>query len=299
MKSTIIIAKGILITTAISTTIFLFSCTGSTTNKTSLAAQSLTYQEMIDSLLWFRSASLQTDLLSRQYEKLDRQTAFQIQLDLLKKSLENGSELVGWKMGGTVASDSVNFNPVFGYILRENIIEDGVISRNRFPGGSVLLEGEVGFVIKKDMIHGVDKVEDLKSNIEAVIGVIEIAQSTAKAPEGVSSLDLNYTIATGMGQVATLPGPVKIPLESIDLSGETVSCYFNDSLQASGSSSSIYHTPLNALYHLANMLPEYGQHLKAGQLVITGSVYTNPVIDSPGNARLDFENLGSITLAIE
>ena len=75
---------------------------------------------------------------------------------------------------------------------------------------------------------------------------------------------------------------------------ETVKCFINDELVAEGISGNVFGTPIHALQSLANLLPKHGKYLKKGDVVVTGSLYQNPIIDSTSNVRLDFTNLGTI-----
>jgi 2-keto-4-pentenoate hydratase len=254
----------------------------------------LTTSQLADSIRYFRRNFQQTDFLSRQVPNLDRQQAFAIQLEMLKQELAGGATLAGWKMGGTATADEASFDPVFGYILDRYLVsQDSIVDSDHFPGGSMLVEGEIGFIIKNDLKDGVASKEALMDQIDQVIGAVEFAQGIA-VPLGEGPLDLNYVIATGMGQVGTIKGTTGVRPQEFDLEKETVRCYINGELAAEGTATNIFGNPLNALYELANLLPTHNQYLKAGDVVITGSLYQNPTITGPADVRLEFSTLGSI-----
>ena len=70
---------------------------------------------------------------------------------MLEKELAAGARLIGWKMAGTVTDDQASYDPLFGYILDKNMIkEDSMVAASNFPGGEVMVEGEIGFVMKED-----------------------------------------------------------------------------------------------------------------------------------------------------
>lgn len=258
-------------------------------------AATLTSAELADTLRYFRRNAQQTDILSRNIPDLSREQAFDIQLDMLKSELANGASLVGWKMGGTATADTAAFDPVFGYILDRYLIDpaDSVLNSDHFPGGSILVEGEIGFVLKNDLSDGVASIEDLMNHIDYVVGAVELAQSTA-VPIGDTTLNLNYVLAAGMGQVGTMEGNVKAEVRGFDFDKELVKCYVDGALAAEGVASNIFGSPLNALFELANLLPEHDLYLKEGDLVITGSVYKNPSIKGAAKVHLEFTTLGSI-----
>lgn len=256
---------------------------------------------VIDSLLYFRHHSEETDLLPRKFPELTKNQAIAIQLAMLKKELDSGANQIGWKMGGTVSEDSSNYDPMFGYMLDTNLIkEDSILSTNNFPGDRVMVEGEIGFVMNKDFKNGVNSIEELNEGIAYVTNAVEFAQDISiPTNNDPYSKNINHTIASGMGHVGIILGSGKANVEDFNLDSEEVKCFVNDKLMADGISSRIYGGPLNALYSLANLLPKYGAYLKKGDVVVTGSAYDNPTIESASDVRLEFSSLGVINFRVK
>lgn len=241
---------------------------------------------------------METDILSRHMPELTREQAFTLQLEALDQELAAGAQVVGWKMGGTATADAAAFDPIFGYVLdRYMVPEDSLIDSSNFPGGSILIEGEIGLVIKNDLKDGVASKEAMLAQIDHVFGGVELAKGIA-VPVGEGPLDINYVLATGMGQVGTMKGSTEVSPQDFDFENETVKCYVNGELAAEGVASNIFGNPLNAVYELANLLPKHNRYLKAGDLVITGSIYQNPTVESPADVRLEFSSLGEISFKI-
>lgn len=251
---------------------------------------------VVDSLLYFRHHSGETDILSRRFPDISRNKAIAIQLAMLEKELEAGARQIGWKMAGTVADDSANYDPMFGYVLDSNVIEeDSLLSTKNFPGGRVMVEGEIGFVMNRNFKNGADSIEEVKEGVDYVINAVEFAQATAIPVNGdPATLNINHILASGMGHTGLMPGSGRSDIQEFDMENETVQCFIDGQLVAEGVSSNVYGGPLNALYSLVNMLPKYGTYLKKGDIVVTGSVYDNPTIDGTANVRLEFSSLGSI-----
>lgn len=276
----------------------VISCSSVQKKKTDLAngGDVFNLEQLADSVLSARQNHSQTDILSRHIPDLKTADAYHIQFNMLEKERHEGAKLIGWKLGGTATKDSTTFNPSLGYILDNNLIPDkGTIPVNHFPGGSVIVEAEIGFVIKKDMMKGVNSLAELIDNIDYVVGAIEIAQATAISSNE-TPLDLNYVIASGMGHVGAVKGNVKLPPADFDFENEIAKCYINDTLVADGISSNIFGTPINVLYETANRLAKKGHPPKAGDLIITGSLYANPVLKEPADIRVEFSTLGTISL---
>ncbi len=256
---------------------------------------------LVDSLLYIRHHHKTTDILSRHMPDISRQQAIELQLAMLNKELAAGAQLVGWKMGGTITDDSASYDPLFGYILDSNLIkEDSTVQAENFPGGQVMVEGEVGFILSQDFPKGASSMEALKEGVDHVVSAVEFAQATAIAsPDSPEPLPINYVLAAGMGQAGTLIGSKQIKVGDFDMEDETVKCFVNGKLVADGNSSKVYQGPLHALYSLANLLPQYGTYLRKGDIVITGSLYTNPTIDSTSKVHLEYNHLGTITFNMQ
>lgn len=158
-----------------------------------------------------------------------------------------------------------------------------------------MVEGEIGFVISKDFKDGAGSIEELKEGIDYVINAVEFAQDIAiPAGDNPETKTINHTVAAGMGHAGIMLGSGRAEIEEFQINGETAKCYIDDSLAAEGISSNIYGGPLNALYALVNLLPQYGTYVKKGDIIVTGSVYENPTIDSAADVRLEFSSLENI-----
>ena len=245
-----------------------------------------------------RRSVQQTDVLARSYPDLDRDTAIAIQLAMLDIEQNDGATLIGWKMGGTGTSDPEKFDPTFGYMLDSNVVKPGgTFSLSRAPLASMKVEAEVGFVLARDLVDGVETIDELKESVAYVVGAIEIVQPIAVGVDG-NAAALNDIVATGVANLAVIEGTVRIPLAEFDAASEFAYCEVNGEVVAEGGATRIYGGPLNALFELANLLPKHGAHLKAGQLVISGSMYPNPVVDSEADVKVVFSTLGEIEFSV-
>lgn len=256
--------------------------------------------ELIDSLLYFKSKFIKSDILSRRIPTLDRREAAEIQLQVLQKEISMGSQLIGWKMGGTTG-DSLAFDPVFGYMLTKNMIKpDSIVSIKNFPGAMVMIEGEVGFVFNKDFKDGVKTREELIDGIDYVVGAVEFAQSNNLPLGGQSEmLSKNHVLAFGMGHAGVMLGNTKVKFADFNSEAELVSCFIDEKLAASGGSSRVYGGHLNALESLINMLPQYDLYIRSGDVVITGSLYQNPLVNSACKVHMEFKTLGTIDFSVK
>ncbi|AWV99297.1 hypothetical protein [Arcticibacterium luteifluviistationis] len=254
---------------------------------------------IVDSLLYYKNNQIKTDFLSRKFPDLGREKAIELQMACLKKELAGGGELAGWKMGGTVG-DSASFDPLMGYMLKANQHFPGdKISIKVFPENETMIEGEVGFVFKQDFPNGVGSIQELKDGIDYAVGGVEFAQSNAIGIDNnAETVKTNHVLAFGTGQAGFMLGDKKINFADFDVENEAVECFVDGESAASGVSSRIYGGHLTALNALVNMLPKYGHMIRKGDVVITGSMYTNPTVKGNAKVNLEFSSLGSIQMEI-
>ena len=255
-------------------------------------------QALAKEVLAHRRSAEQTDVLARRVPDLDRNTAIAIQLAMLEIEQSNGEKLVGWKMGGTGVTSVDKFDPIFGYILESNDLQAGdTFSLSRAPGESLKVEAEVGFVLSRDLVGGVQSVEELAESVAYVLGVIEIVQPVVIGREA-SPANLEEVVASGVANLAVIRGSVQVPLDGFEELIESAACEVNGVIVAQGDATKIYGGPLNALFALANLLPQHGTYLEKGQLVIAGSVYKNPIVDSAAEVTVTFSTLGEIRFQV-
>lgn len=278
--------------------ITLYSCTSKTSQKEEKIELPADIN-LVDTVLKAKNSFVQTDIISVESPNMTQTEAYDLQYEILDKYLAKGYKVEGYKMGGAVAKDAEGFKPIHAYMLDANHIAiDSVIDVKNFPGGQTMVEGEIGFIMGADLPNGAKTKEEALAAVESVIGAVEFAQPLTVAPkndpEGMST---SHLIAGGVGHAGFIVGEVFADPKSFDFENETVKCFVNNELVTTGSSSAIFGTPVNALYHLANLLLERGTYLKKGQVIITGSTFQNPTLDGPASVRLEFSTLGNITFS--
>ena len=282
----------------------LIGCKKSTPDETTENTQKSVVdktEELASAILQARHSFSQTDLLSRELPNITRKQAFDIQLKMLEKELAEGKKLVGYKMGGTVVADAASYDPMFGYMLDSNVIaEDSTIVADNFPGGDVMVEAEIGFRLKKDFPNGVKSIEELKAGIDYVFNAIEFAKPVSiPINSNAETMSTNHIIGTGLANAGVILGSGKSNIDDFDPSKETAICLINGENQAEGIATNIYGGPINAVFSLANLLPEYGKFLRKGDVVITGSLYKNPTIDGTCEVKVSFSTLGDINFKMK
>ena len=197
----------------------------------------------------------------------------------------------GWKVGLTSAEAQRRFSsegPCYGRLFSdmaspaESVIEWGRFARP-------LIEAEIAFLLAKDLNAG-DRPSDA---IEATIPAIEIVDS--RYPQGPAGLgELVADNVSGAGFVLGDPAPFA---SSFDFIGCRAEVARNGESERSGHGSDCLGSPLLSLAWLAEELARHGRRLRAGEVVLTGSLIA-PLAAQPGDdIRIVFEGLGTVAIS--
>ena len=216
--------------------------------------------------------------------------------DYLRKNGQG--ELAGWKIGATTATmqDYLGVTePAYGRIMSGTMIESGsTFAAAGFcnPG----IECEIAIRLGKDS-HGSDYTrESVAGLIDAVIPAIEIVENRYGDFEERGTPTL---IADDFFHKACVLGAALSDWKALDLAALTGRVRIDAEEKAEGKGAAVMGHPLEAVAWLANLLGTQGEKLKAGDLIMTGSVTPVMWLDSfPCRAEIEFDGLGSASLEL-
>ena len=227
-------------------------------------------------------------------QPVDRAGAYPVQNALFKAT--QGTHL-GWKIAATSTAGQKHIGvsaPLAGRLMRERCHADGArvdVQRNRMR----VAEAEFAFHMGRDVIapHGHPLgLEDVLAAVSAVHLAIELPDSRFAdfARMGEASLIADFACACDV-----VMGPqALVDVRSWDFAGHAVSVAIDGHTVAHGRGSNVLGDPRWALAWLAQELCDHGDHLRAGDWVITGTCVT-PVPMAPGqHVRCDFGVLGAV-----
>ena len=268
-----------------------------TDDLTTLLPPDASLQMIAEHVLAAEEAASTTRALGLHFANMTEEEAYRIQALALEKAIGAGDALAGWKMGGTriTSPDQVPW-PSFGYMLASNRLEDGAtIESSIFVGDSVQVEAEIAFYIEADLPGPVVTERDISSAVTAG-GAIELV-SVRQLPVNGQLPPMPNMIAGRLMHAGFVEGATRLPLDEVDLAAEMATATLNGEAAAMGAGAQIMGTnPKEALLWLANELPRHGRYLRAGDVVVTGSLYDNPVMKAGDEIRVSFTNFGELSL---
>jgi 2-keto-4-pentenoate hydratase len=251
-------------------------------------------------LLKARQNAGTTRALALHFPDMDKETGFKIQNLALQLEESSGERLLGWKMGGTTSAPAA---PVFGYSTTAHSFKPGEsIPADLFVNKACPVEAEICFILGKDLPGPAVSREELVTAVESVAGAIELISVRAEpvSAEKPETKTLAHTLADNASHGGAILGEVRLSLDEIDLRDEGAVARLAGVEKARGSSARVMNgDPLAALLWLANELPKHGRHLRAGDFVVTGSLFENPVIKAGESIEIEFTNLGKIAVGLK
>jgi 2-keto-4-pentenoate hydratase len=179
--------------------------------------------------------------------------------------------------------------PCYGHILSTCVYENNA----DVPIGNLAsphIEAEVAFVLGEDLRGpGVTPVDVLRATL-GVLPSLELVDLKVQG-EGVSATDVIIHNALHGGLVA---GSRLCSLNDLDLQYEGVTVELNGQLHGSGTGFEVMGNPINPVVWLANKLAEFGDYLRAGETIISGSMVT-PAELKPGDSVIaTYSRMGSV-----
>ena len=219
--------------------------------------------------------------------------AYLIQRRQLDSWLAGGRRLLGHKVGLTSASMQRQLGvdqPDFGNLLDDMFYpENAPVPAERFLQPRI--EPEVAFVLNRPLVGPGVTVAEAVGAVEYVLPALELIDSRI-ADWKIGIVD---TIADNASSGGVVLGSRPVRLSEIDLRLAGCVVHRNGELAATGAGGAVLGSPINALVWVANILGERGVELKAGHVVLPGSM-TAALPFGPGDVvTATVAGLGSVT----
>jgi 2-oxopent-4-enoate/cis-2-oxohex-4-enoate hydratase len=181
--------------------------------------------------------------------------------------------------------------PDFGMLLTDMIYNDGdVIPMSRLIQPRA--EGEIAFLMKHDVTGPGVTMADVLAATEAVMPCFEIVDSRIQDWK----IKIQDTVADNASSgVFVLGGAARDP-RRLDLALCGMVLEKNGDVVATGAGAAALGHPANAVAWLANTLGELGISLKAGEIVLSGSLATLIPIAAGDHLSMTIGGLGSCSI---
>jgi len=229
---------------------------------------------------------------------LSVEDAYRLQLAVMQARVGRGDRIVGYKAALTskgMQDETGIPNPLVGTLLASRVFPEGEpVSLSGRGFLHATLEPEIAVLLKHDLAGPdagpLDALAAAAGYLPAVeLGDYRFAGGAGSEQNAIACNTLNGGIVIG----ARLTAP-----EGIDLRTEGMALYRNGVPVDSGTGVEVLGDPLNSVAFMANTLARFGLGLKAGMLLMTGSITRSIPLAAGDDIAVAFTRLGRLDLAI-
>ncbi|WP_298700131.1 2-oxopent-4-enoate hydratase [uncultured Variovorax sp.] len=232
--------------------------------------------------------------LTNRHADITIEDAYRIQQRMLARRIEAGERVVGKKIGVTSAA-VMNmlgvFQPDFGYMLDGMIVAQG----ESIAMSSLIqpkAEGEIAFVLKRDLMGPGLSNADVLAATECVMPCFEIVDSRIRDWK----IKIQDTVADNASCGVFVLGDNAVDPRRVDLYTCGMVLEKNGEIIATGAGAAALGSPVNAVAWLANTLGRLGIPLKAGEVILSGALAAMFPAKAGDNFRVTIGGLGGCSV---
>ncbi|MCA1983086.1 2-keto-4-pentenoate hydratase [Nocardioides nematodiphilus] len=248
--------------------------TEQSTPRPSTTEQSL-IEQIADDLYQARRAVTTIDFVSPRLPEHDLDAAYRIsELVATRREAELGVKRAGRKVGLTnplVQKRVGVFEPDYG-ILHDDMVHASGVVRRASQHNFLRIEAEVAFVLGKDILDA--DLDVIKDAVDYVTPAFELVDFRYPGSVG----QIVDTIADNAGCDGIVLGEERHPYGEVDLAGVEMVITTAAGVEITrGVGSNVLGDPINAVQWLAETALRIGQPLRAGEVLLSGSIgYIEP-----------------------
>jgi 2-keto-4-pentenoate hydratase len=225
------------------------------------------------------------------FDRLTLDDAYRVQLALVARG---GARRVGWKVGLTSAAIQQQFRvhePVFGCLLDDGRLASG----HAFRAGELIapgFENELCIVMGRDLAPGATR-DGVAAAVARVHPAFEIIET-----RGDLTSQLALALADNAQQKGFVLGPPVEHAALPELDRVTVSVRINGTEVAAADGSAVLGHPYNSVAWLAAKLAQFGERVKAGDYIMSGSFTRQFPLNAGDRIEAQFAGIGTVTASV-
>ncbi|WP_132991485.1 2-keto-4-pentenoate hydratase [Gordonia zhaorongruii] len=223
---------------------------------------------------------------------VDLPAAYRVQERLTAGRLEHGATIVGRKIGLT--SEAVQRQmgvdqPDFGVLFDDMAYADGAV----VPTGGLLqpkAEAEVAFVLREDLADGPLDSAQVRAAIDYGMPALEVCDSR------IDGWDIKFadTVADNASSGVYILGDTTKTLDEFAPVDVDMRMLINGEEVSTGNGAACLGDPLNAVAWLARAARDFGEPLRAGQVILSGALGPMRPVRSGDEVTVEITGLGTV-----
>jgi 2-keto-4-pentenoate hydratase len=229
------------------------------------------------------------------FDRLTLDDAYRILLALVARRRGAGARRIGWKVGLTAPAIQQQFGvrePVFACLLAEGLVQSGHTFRRDAliePG----FENELCVVLGRDLPAGATHAE-VAAAVARVHPAFEIIET-----RGEFTRQLALALADNAQQKAFVLGPPVSRDALPELATVTVRVSINGAVVATAAGDAVLGHPYNAVAWLAAKLAQFGERVRAGDYIMSGSFTRQFPLASGDRIEAVFDGIGTVAAGVD
>lgn len=233
--------------------------------------------------------------LTEREPEITIEDAYHISLRMVERRVADGETIVGKKIGVTsrAVMNMLNVHqPDFGYLTDRMVYGNG----EEMPISEQLIqpraEGEIAFVLKRDLEGPGVTAADVLRATDFVMPCFEIVDSRIRDWK----IRIQDTVADNASCGLLVLGDRRVDPRKLDLSTVGMVVEKNGDLLSTGAGAAALGSPVNCVVWLANTLGRLGVPLKAGEVILSGSLVPLEPVVAGDHMRVSIGGIGSASV---
>ena len=241
------------------------------------------------------------DVMLQDFAPTNEDEAYLVQRDFIDRLAETRGRVGGHKIAYTsaVMRESRGISePCFGLIFA-GTIADSPAELTAADYTNLAIECEVAVRLASDVPADAAPYtrKSIAAHVESLMAAFEVVdRRPSAAPDGADPAI--SAIVTNISNGGAVLGPAVRDWQSVHLASSRGTVSINGEQRGEGLGSDVMGHPLEALVWLANDLAGRGEHLRAGEIVITGSIVPPIPLDVGDVAVVSVDGLGEARISV-
>ncbi|GGO83373.1 2-keto-4-pentenoate hydratase [Marinobacterium nitratireducens] len=233
--------------------------------------------------------------LTTRFPDISVEDAYHISLRLLERRLEAGERVIGKKIGLTSKAVQRMLGvdqPDFGFLTDKMAFSQG----QEMPISEQLIqpkaEGEIAFILKKDLMGPGLTAADVLAATDCLLPCFEVVDSRIENWQ----IQIQDTVADNASCGLFILGDSAVDPRKVDLRTCGMVVEKNGEVISTGAGAAALGSPVNCVAWLANTLGTFGIPLKAGEVILSGSLVPLEPVRAGDFMSVSIGRLGSASV---
>lgn len=253
-----------------------------------------------EALLKAEETGQQIGLLTKQHPEIGLDDAYAVQKAIYRAKMAQGRHVIGWKIGLTSKAMQYALNidiPDSGILFDDMAFDSGAtVPKGRFIQPRI--EAEIAFVMK-GAIGGANLTRaDVLAATDYVAPSLEILDTriVRQDPETGATRKVYDTISDNAANAGVVLGEARHPAD-IDLRWVGAIVSRDGEVEETGLGAGVLNDPVESVVWLARRMADYGQSIKPGQIILSGSFIRPVECPSGSHITADFGGFGAVAIS--